>query len=161
MRDEHEANRAVEQYADLVRRICFMHLKNQHDTEDISQTVFLKYILYSGTFENAEHEKAWFIRVTINACKDFMKNLARHATIPLDMIAEEADAFSEEGSDLLEAVLLLPEKYKAVIYLFYYEGYTAIEIAGILHKNENTIYSLLSRARTKLKEQLGGEAFVE
>lgn len=161
MRDEREANNAVEQYADLVRRICFIHLKNQSDTEDISQNVFLKYILYSGTFENAEHEKAWFIRVTVNACKDFMKSLARHATVPLDVITEEADVIPEERRDLLEAVLSLPQKYKDVIYLFYYEGYTAVEIAGVLHKNENTVYSLLSRARRKLREQLGGEAFAE
>lgn len=161
MRDEDEANRVVEQYADLVRRICFMHLKNEQDTEDIFQIVFLKYILYSGVFENAEHEKAWFIRVTVNACKDLIRSMIRHACVPLDTISEEAGAISDEGQELLQTVLSLPQKYKAVIYLFYYEGYTAIEIAGILHKNENTVYSLLSRARKKLKEQLGGEMFAK
>lgn len=157
MRDEHEANRAVEQYADMIRRICFVHLKNQSDSEDISQTVFLKYILYSGAFENAEHEKAWFARVTINACKDWMKSLLRRPTAPLEVLSEEAAAVSGDDRELLEIVLALPTKYKNVIYLFYYEGYTAVEIAKILGKNENTIYSLLSRGRTLLKEKLGGD----
>lgn len=157
MRDEHEANRAVEQYTDMIRRICFLHLKNQSDTEDISQTVFLKYILYLGTFENAEHEKAWFIRVTVNACKDFLKSLWRHPAAPLDLLSEEAAAVSDDHHELLELVLALPPKYKDVIYLFYYEGYTAVEIANILGKNENTIYSLMSRGRTLLKEKLGGD----
>lgn len=159
MRDEHEAIRAVEQYSDMIRRICFLHLKNQENTEDISQTVFLKYILYSGAFENPAHEKAWFIRVTINACKDFLKNLWRHPTTPLDILSEEALSVSDNDNHLLTLVLSLPKKYKDVIYLFYYEGYTAAEIGKILGKSENTIYSLLSRGRKLLKETLGGDGF--
>lgn len=157
MREQHEVVRAVEQHADMIRRICFLHLKNRDDTEDIFQTVFLKYILYSGAFENIEHEKAWLIRVTVNACKDFMRSLWRHSTVPLDMLSEEAIAVSDEKHKVLDEVLSLPKKYKDTIYLFYYEGYTAIEIAKILDKNENTVYSLLSRGRALLKNTLGGE----
>lgn len=157
MREECEANRAVEQYGDMIRRICFLHLKNQSDTEDISQTVFLKYILYSGTFENAEHEKAWFIRVTVNACKDWIKSLLRHPWAPLEVLSEEAASVSDDHHELLQIVLSLPPKYKDVIYLFYFEGYSAAEIAKILGKKENTIYSLMSRGRALLKERLGGD----
>ena len=74
MRNEEEVNQAIERYADTVRRICMVHLKNLSDTEDIFQTVFLKYVLRSVPFESAEHEKAWIIRVTINACKDLLKS---------------------------------------------------------------------------------------
>ena len=74
MRSEEEANRAIEQYSDTVRRICFLHLKNEADTEDIFQTVFLKYVLSSAEFQSPEHEKAWLIRVTINACRDLLKS---------------------------------------------------------------------------------------
>ncbi|MEG2699783.1 MAG: sigma-70 family RNA polymerase sigma factor [Hungatella sp.] len=158
MREEHEINRVIEQYADMVQRICFLHLNNRSDTEDMFQTIFLKYALSSVTFKDSDHEKAWLIRVSINACKDRMRSLLRHPTVPLDLLAEQA-AIPVESRELLSLVLALPKKYKDVIYLFYYEGYTAVEIAKILNKNENTIYSLLSRARKQLKEQLGGEAF--
>lgn len=157
MRSEWEVNHAVDIYADMVRRICFCHLKNQMDTEDIFQNVFLKYMLYDGTFESAEHEKAWFIRVTINACKDFFKSLLRRNTVPLDTVAELAAEEAQDHSQVLQAVLDLPEKYRDVIYLFYYESYTAAEIADILKSRESTIYSQLCRGRTMLKKSLGGE----
>ena len=64
----------MDSYADMVRRICFVHLKNKHDTEDVFQNVYMKYMLYEGSFENDGHEKAWFARVTINACKDLKVN---------------------------------------------------------------------------------------
>ncbi|WP_343207972.1 RNA polymerase sigma factor [Anaerolentibacter hominis] len=157
MREESEAVHAVEKYSDLIRRICFLHLKNRNDTEDIAQSVFLKYILYQGTFESDEHEKAWFIRVTVNTCKDWLKSLLRHPAVPLDVLSEEALAVSDDHHELLQTVLSLPSKYKDVIFLFYYEGYTAGEIANILGKKENTIYSLMSRGRALLKERLGGD----
>lgn len=82
MRSEQEANRALDLYSDTVRRICMIHLKNYADTEDIFQTVFLKYVLSSTVFKNEEHEKAWFIRVTINACKDLLKSFSAAARFP-------------------------------------------------------------------------------
>ena len=86
MRSEGEIERAVELYADTIKRLCAVHLKNQADTEDIFQTVFLKYALCTAVFQNEEHEKAWFIRVTINACKDLLKSFFRKNTVPLDGI---------------------------------------------------------------------------
>lgn len=159
MRSEQEAARAIELYADTVRRICMLHLKSDSDTEDIFQTVFLKYVLYSGAFENEEHEKAWLIRVTLNACKDFMKSFFRSRTVPLDEIEELTADVPEDHSDVLEAVLSLPVKYKTVVYLYFYEQYSAVEISNLLEKNVNTVYTLLARAKTMLKERLGGEEF--
>lgn len=157
MRSEHQANRAIDLYADMVRRICFLHLKNFADTEDIFQTVFLKYVLYDGEFESEEHEKAWFIRVTINACKDFLKSLFRHTTLSLDDLTKEVASVNVDQQYVLDAVLSLPTKYKDTIYLYYFEGYSAKEIANILRKNENTVFSILSRGRAMLKDVLGGE----
>lgn len=154
MRSEEEANRAIERYADTVRRICMVHLKNYADTEDIFQTVFLKYVLYSEPFENEEHEKAWIIRVTINACKDLLKSFFRSRTTSLDTLKEAAQVPDTEHSELLDAVLSLPEKYKNVVYLYYYEEYSAAEISRILKKNVNTVYTLLTRARHLLKQEL-------
>ena len=157
MRSEAEAAEALENYADMVRRICFIHLKNYADTEDIFQTVFLKYVLHSGVFESREHEKAWFIRVTVNACKDFLKSFWRKNAVSLDDITEEAVG-EDEQKEVLRAVLSLPTKYKDAIYLHYYEGYSAPEIANILGKNVNTVYTLLNRGRENLKTMLGGDA---
>lgn len=159
MRTEQEADRAIEMYSDTVRKICMLHLKNESDTEDIFQTVFMKYILYSGTFENREHEKAWFIRVTINACKDYLKSFFRSRTVPLEEIANLAKEMPEDYSEVLEAVLSLPKKYKDVVYLYFYEQYSAVEISKILGKNVNTVYTLLARAKAMLKERLGGDGF--
>lgn len=121
MRNEQEVNRAVEEYSDMIRRLCMIHLKNYADTEDIFQTVFLKYVLSSVVFENKEHEKAWFIRVTINACKDLLKSFFRSRITSLDEILEQAADMQEENKEVLEAVLSLPSKYRDVVYLHYYE----------------------------------------
>lgn len=157
MRGEQEVNRAIEAYGNLIRRICLIHLKNHADTEDIFQTVFLKYLLSSAEFQSRKHEKAWFIRVTANACRDLLKSAFRRRVVSLDVLTDQPGELSEDNREVLEAVLGLPEKYRDVIYLFYYEEYTAPEIAEILKKNTNTVYTLLSRAKKILKEKLGGE----
>jgi len=145
----------------MIRRICFYHLKGSADTEDVFQNVFLKYLLYDGDFADTEHEKAWFIRVSINACKDHLKGLFRHSTVPLDMLLEEAADIEPDHREVLAAVLSLPAKYRDCIYLHYYEGYSAAEIAAILRSKENTVYSLLSRGRSMLREKLGGDGLDE
>ena len=159
MRSENEIYQAIEQYSDMIRRLCMIHLKNYHDTQDIFQTVFLKYALSSVVFENQQHEKAWFIRVTINACKDLLKNFFRTHVISIDEVSKQLFELSSDNIDILEAVRSLPPKYKNVVYLHYYEGYTAPEIANILHKNVNTIYTYLTSSKKVLYEKLGGDGY--
>lgn len=159
MRNEEEVNAAIEKYSDTVRRLCMVHLKNYADTEDIFQNVFLKYVLSSVTFENDEHERAWFIRVTINACKDLLKSFFRTRTVPIDEIIQSAADIPPDNKEVLEAVLSLPPKYKNSIYLHYYEGYTAPEISRIISKNVNTVYTYLNRGKQLLKERLGGDDY--
>ena len=153
MRSEQEVNHAIERYADLVFRLCMVNLKNQADAEDVFQTVFLKYTLHNQPFASAEHEKAWLIRITVNACKDLLKSFFRRNTISLE---EAAAAVSPEHAAVLEAVWSLPKDYRDAVYLHYYEGYTAPEIAAILKKNPNTVYTHLTRAREMLRDMLGG-----
>jgi len=159
MRSEQEVIKAIERYSDTVRRLCMIHLKNYTDTEDIFQTVFLKYFLCSISFESEEHEKAWFIRVTINACKDLVKSFFHSHVTSLDELLEKPTEIQENYRDVLEAVLSLPKKFRDVVYLHYYEGYTAPEISQILGKKVNTIYTLLTRSRQMLREKLGGEEY--
>ena len=157
MRSEQEVNQVIERYADMVRRLCVIHLKNDADTEDIFQTVFLKYGLHDAPFENDAHEKAWLIRVTINACRDLLKSFFRSRTISIDELVEQPASLPPDHREVLEAVLSLPKKYKDVVYLHYYEGYTAPQMSQILGKNVHTIYTLLTRSKQILKEKLGGD----
>jgi RNA polymerase sigma-70 factor (ECF subfamily) len=171
LRTENEANLAIEKYADMIRRVCFIHLKNYHDAENIFQEVFLKYVMNDKKFESDEHEKAWLLRVAINACKDLIKSFFRQKVTSIDQLigagdesalapaAPQAPSLSplpDESREILDAVLKLPEKYKDVVYLHYYEGYTALEVAALLRKNENTVYTWLSRAKAELRKTLGG-----
>lgn len=157
MRSEYEVNRAIEQYADTVRRLCMIHLKNYADTEDIFQTVFLKYALSSVAFESPKHETAWIVRVTLNACKDLLKSFSRSRSISLETLIEEPAQIDQSHREVLEAVLALPEKYRIAIYLHYYEGYTAPEIAKLTKRKVNSVYTLLNRGKSLLKEALEDE----
>ncbi len=157
MRSEQEMAEAIQRYGDTVRRLCMVHLKNYADTEDIFQTVFLKYALTSVSFDSAEHEKAWLIRVTLNACKDLLKSIFRSRTVSLEELVEQPAQLSRDHREVLEAVLSLPARYRDVVYLHYYEEYTAPEIARILGKNVNTVYTRLTRAKGLLREKLGGD----
>ncbi len=144
--------RALEKYADTVRRISYIYLKNSFDVEDIFQDVFLQLFRYEKSFDSDEHEKAWLIRVTINKCKDFHKSFFRSRVCPLEELEIPFEADIE--NEVMREILALPQKYKNVIYLFYYEEYTVPEISEILQIKENTIYSHLHRARKILKEKL-------
>jgi RNA polymerase sigma-70 factor (ECF subfamily) len=156
VKSEAEARRAVELYADTVRRICFLHLNNYSDAEDVFQETFLKHALRAAPFESGEHEKAWLIRVAANACKDVSKSFFRRKVFSFEEVDSEPSYNMPDSSrEVLDAVLSLPEKYRNAVYLFYYEGYSAREIAGMLGKGENTVHTWLSRAKAKLKDALG------
>lgn len=158
MRSEQEVNRAMERHADTVRRLCMVHLKNRADTEDIFQTVFLKYLLSTVDFESEEHERAWMIRVTLNACKDLVRSVFRRRVVSVgEALDQLAEPLPPENREVLQAVLSLPQKYRDVVYLHYYEDYTAPQIARVLGKNVNTVYTLLNRSRQLLREALGGD----
>ena len=156
MRSEQEVITAIETYSDMILRLCMVYLKNESDTEDIFQTVFLRYALYEKPFENAEHEKAWLIKVTANACKNLIKDAFRTRTVSLERLPESVPDIDLERYAVIEAVLSLPKQYRDVIYLHYYEGYTAPEIASILRRNLNTVYTHLNRGKNLLRDALGG-----
>ncbi|MDO4492199.1 MAG: sigma-70 family RNA polymerase sigma factor [Lachnospiraceae bacterium] len=157
MRSEQDVEQTIDRYADTVYRVCVCYLKNPTDREDIFQTVFMKYMLFEGDFSSEEHRKAWLIRVTANACKDQLKTSFWKKSDPLDVLEDSLPYITEGQEEVLESVLELPEKYRIAIYLYYYEGYSAAEIAEVMDNKENTVYSLLSRGRGMLKKKLGGE----
>ena len=148
--DEFQAKRLVNLYADTILRISYQYLKQTCDAEDICQTVFLKYLTSAMTFDTVEHEKAWIIRTTINACKDHLKSAFFRRTVALDDAAQIA-APAVPDSWLLDAMKGLPEKYRISLYLYYYEEYSAREIADVMGVRESTVGQYLTRGRRKLR----------
>lgn len=144
---------AIEKYADMVRRICFLYLRDKADVEDVFQEVFLQYFLHINTFQDEQHQKAWLCRVTFNKCKDLNKSIWRKRVVSIEDL--EIPFENPEQGELVTAVLQLPTAYKEIIYLHYYEGWTIPEIAEIMQQNVNTVYTQLRRAKTKLKQKVG------
>jgi len=145
----------VRKYADLVYRVAYTILKNQSDAEDIFQDVFMKICTENIRFMSEEHEKAWLIKVTKNKCLDFLKRSCNNNKEELDENLVKEDTNSNQY--VIDEVMKLPEKYRIIIYLFYFEGYKISEISQILEINDSTIKSQLVKARELLKENLKEE----
>jgi len=145
----------VDKYADMVYRIAFTQMKNKADADDIFQEVFLKLCKSEVVFETDEHIKAWLITVTINSCRKFYSSVWNKRIEPL----MEDFAYEEEYQDfeVVPAVQSLPQKYREVIHLFYFEDMKVAQIAEALKSTVGTVKSQLSRARSLLRDRLKGE----
>ena len=143
----------MEKYSDMVYKLAFTRAKSKDNAEDIYQEVFLSFSKALPEFDSEDHAKAWFIRVTINKSKNFLNSFWSKN---IDLSNEDLGFESDEEKNVLEEVLKLPQNYKTVIYLHYYEGYKINEIASILNKNESTIKTWMSRARKILEEKIKG-----
>ena len=140
----------------MVYRVCMSYLKNRDDAEDAAADVFLRLWRSSKSFPTEEYEKAWLLRVTVNRCLDHLKKRDNlYESIDDHVLIQGGDPFPED--ETLAAIMELPERYKAVIYMYYYEGYTSKEIAAILRKPPSTIRSHLQEARQYLKGVLTDE----
>ena len=150
-----QAAQLLDSYGNAVLRLAYSYMHNMADAEDILQEALIKYLQAKPVFTTREHQKAWLLRVAGNLCKNRLNyNRLRQA----DDIDELADTLaSENRSDLTfvwQAVKNLPASYRDAIHLYYYEGYSASEIADILDRNESSIRSDLHRGRARLKELL-------
>lgn len=142
-------------HAQTVYRVCYSYLGSAADAEDATQSTFLKLVDRPRSFESVEHEKAWLIVCASNLCKDILKSAARSRVTALPE-RELADAKAGDPIDAtLDAVLRLPDKYKDVVYLHYYEGYKTAEIAGMLAERPSTVRNRLRDARALLRRALG------
>ena len=147
------ASEAFKKHSDMVYRLAFARVKNKYDADDVLQEVFLRLIKCKDQIQNDQHLKALLIRITINCSKSMLGSSWFKRTEPLS----ENLSVSDEYSDTLDAVLRLPVKYRTVIHLHYYMGYSVDEVAGILKSNPSTVKSQLHRARKLLKIDLEGE----
>ena len=158
LRDHDDITRAVEVHADTVLRVCTLYFKASPERDDAFQETFIKYARSDASFADDEHRKAWLITVARNTCKDLLKR-ADAKTLPLEAAGDvEAPgaqpAMEGMAGELEEALAQLEEPYRIVLYLKYYEGYPAADIASLLGMPENTVYTNLARGKKKLKEVL-------
>ena len=151
--DKEHVAALFDEYYESLSKIAFCYLKSVCDAQDVAEEVFLKYIEAKPEFESREHEKAWLIRVTVNKCKNRIKH-SKYVAVGEPVYAVSP---SPESGEILEAVMSLPEKYRAVIHMFYYMDMTAAEIARALKISETAVTTRLSRARKLLEPHMKGE----
>ncbi|MCM1168190.1 MAG: sigma-70 family RNA polymerase sigma factor [Ruminococcus sp.] len=148
-----ELTEYVKMFHGALYRLAFSYVHNGADAEDICQNAFVKLVGYRGEFESPENCKAWLIRVTINLSKNLLRSYKKRSAL-FGELDENLPALEREELGLLEAVTSLPPKYRAVIHLYYYEGYSVKEIADIIGASVSTVTTRLSRARERLKDML-------
>lgn len=150
----------LDKYSETIIRLSYTYVKNTYDAEDIAQDVLLSLIKRSKPFESEEYERAWILRTTINKSKNHVASSRIKRTVSIedthDMPSDDTDPAAAEESEVMEAVLSLPEKYRTPIHLFYYGGYSINEIAEIIRKKPATVGTLLARGRTLLKKMMIG-----
>jgi RNA polymerase sigma-70 factor (ECF subfamily) len=154
MLNQAELSSAIRRHADTVRRVCAVYSTLNSDAEDIFQEVFLKFATHPHRFESTDHEKYWLIRVTMNTCKDLLKSARLRRSSPSDRVPEPALVEPDDNSEVLAAVRALGSPLREAVYLHYYEGYPAAEIADLLGTRPNTVYTWLAKARRTLEEVL-------
>lgn len=147
----------VSKYADLVLRLCIVYLKNQADAEDAFQEIFIKLFEKKPKFNDEEHLKAWLIKCTTNHCKNMLSSYWNRLRVSMDDVVLPIE--DKKDYDLTNYITKLPLKYKAVIYLYYYEGYNSLEISKILNIKEATVRTQLKRGREILKKDLSNGGF--
>lgn len=157
LRTDNEIAEIYQRHVKTVYRVCYAFMKNPADTEDAVADTFVKMIKSAPALDNAEHEKAWLIRTATNVCKDNLKRWWRKYEDSLDNFEALNTGDNMQIDFTLGVVCSLPEKYKLVILLYYYDGYSTVQISEILHKPKSTIRYLLYEARKILREKLGGD----
>ncbi len=143
----------ITKYSASVFRCAYSYVNNRSDAEDIIQEVFLKYLVKKPVFKDELHEKAWFLRVTINMSKSYLRSswLKKREMLDDDMKDEMS---IENDPELWELVKQLPEKYRVVVELHFIEGYTIREISMILKKNQSTVGTWLERGKKQLRKAM-------
>ncbi len=147
----------IERYQKNLYAAAFNICKNQMDAEDVVQETFVQYYTTKKEFESEQHIRAWLLRVAINKAKNLTVTFWKKHKCSLEDYMETLTFETPESENLFETVMKLPEKYRIVIHLFYYEDYAIREIAEILHLSESNVKVRLSRGRVLLKQSLKEE----
>lgn len=159
-KDASDAAAFVRRYSGMILRLCFTYSLGRADAQDICQNVFLKLLQSDRRFDSEGETRAFIIRITINECKDVLKSGWRRRSVPLDeLIEREVPFLPEENTGVLAAVQRLPVKYREAVYLYYYEGYNAEEIAAMVGAKPAAVRQRLARAREKMRKELEGSGY--
>jgi len=150
---EPEVDRILQVYGDMLYRTAYLLLGNPHDVQDALQETLLRYLEKAPAFVSSDHEKAWLLRVVSNCCKDYLRFRRRHSCLDLESIRECLPA--QENTHLQE-LYALPAKWKTVLILHYFEGYSVKEIGEILGLSESAVKKRLQRAREALRMEMEG-----
>ena len=151
-----DAERAVREYGNSLFRLCSVMTGNREDADDAVQECFLRYIEKAPDFNDAEHEKAWLLKVSANICKDILRHRKHGSFVSLDEIRNLGT--SEDNAQILGLLVSLEEKYRIIIHLHYVEGYKLKEISAMLGISEASAKKRLQRGRDALRELYGKEA---
>lgn len=147
----------IKEYSTTVYRLAFAKVGNKFDADEIFQEVFLRYIKKHPVFKDKEHEKAWLLRVTVNVSKKFQSSSWNRRTVPLE---ENLEFVEKEYLDLYNELSKLPQNYREVIHLFYYEDMSISHIAKVLKRKESTVRTQLTRARQILRKIMKEDDYV-
>ena len=150
----------VRKYSDMVYGIAMRYVRNRTDADDVYNEAFYRYFRRERTFASEEHRRNWLIRVTINCAKDVLLKRNHDAPLEEDMFGEVSitgsDVSMEELTDLRNALKKLPEEYREVIELYYFNGLNSREIAQMLERPQRKVIYQMDRGKEKLKELLAG-----
>ena len=150
-----QAARVLDEYGNSILRLAYSYLHNMSDAEDILQETLIQFLRTGPLLENTSHEKAWLLKVAANLSKNRIGEVYENTSTETDELEETLAADCREDlSFVWEAVKALPDKYREVIHLFHYEGYSTAQIGKLLNRKEATVRSDLRRGRQKLKDIL-------
>jgi RNA polymerase sigma-70 factor (ECF subfamily) len=150
----------IQRYKGTVYSVALSYVNSRDDADDIFQEVFLIYFRTNPQFNDEEHRKAWLIRTTINCSKRVVDSTYRKRTVPMDEMEEESFEFqTKEENAVYVALQALPEKYRTVLPLFYFEDMSIDMICKVLDLKSSTVKVQLMRGREMMKEKLKEEGY--
>ena len=161
MAEDKGFEKIIERNGKSIYKIAFVYMKNRFDADDVYQEVLLRYLKYRPHFENCEHEKNWFVAVTINACKSFKTSAWQRHNVTVDddswsqILADNTESREISQDDtVMDALMQLDDDTRLIMQMYYYEGYSIRELTAILKRKESTLQTQLAAGRRKLKEEL-------
>ncbi len=145
----------VKKYYSDIKKIAYSYCQNMEDAKDITQNVFIKLLKYQGILNDELHIKKWLVKVAVNESKSLWRSFWKRSVIyKLPLRKNENITGNDRIDALKEEIMNLNPRYREIVFLFYYENYSAKEIAEITGNSEDLVFKLLQRARDKIRKNM-------